>query len=72
MATRIGAPVIRDMLNHATRAEAPVIETAALARGYLWRCGNRTTAYGNTITGCGRINGDDESYCPSCGKARKA
>jgi len=66
----IGGPAVRELLNTAGRSEAPVIENVALARGFLWRCSSRLGKYNSTVVGCGRINGDDQGFCPGCGAQR--
>ena len=54
------AAAVRELLRHATRAEAPVVESLALAAGMLWRCRL-----------CVQVNDDGQDYCPRCGGKRK-
>jgi hypothetical protein len=58
----VRAAVVRQLLQRATRAEAPVVESLALAAGMLWRCLNKY---------CKAVNNEGEGICESCGIARK-
>ena len=54
---------IRALLNRATRAERPVVESLALAAGLRWRCG--VSRY------CTAINEREVTVCSSCRTPRK-
>ncbi len=55
------ASAVMALLKRATRSEAPVIESVALAAGFLWRCQSKW---------CATVTPDGEGLCRKCGLGR--
>lgn len=54
-------PAIAKLRRKATQAELEVVDTLAIACGYLWRC---------RVKSCQHVNDGDDSFCGRCHTAR--